>query len=640
MLNLLALGASTIAGAGLLYLRDIYINRDINKLKEDWNKALQECKVEGIRNHSKQTFLLIEIKRIENGFRCKSVVPQGLSVDALEKAKTVLEHNLNAKIEIKKSWDCKFINIKIINHKPLYLFKPVKCPSNLLFLGYKLDGKPFLLNIDENPHFGFCGMSGTGKSVIKSMTITNLLYNYKNDFELYLCQTVNSDDLIFQNHKSVKMTACNLNEAKVMLNKLLKIADERNEICKKANCINVNQYNKLFQDKKFKRIFLLLDEFSFLTAEDGDSDEDKRLKIELNTVFKRLAKAGRAMGICLITVVQKLSATNIDSTIRSQLSILSLTQFNSIDSNMAIGTSEAVTLEKREAIVKAQGVYETLFMPIVPGLKEEKITIQEYLHQFVPEIINPYQNSSTQNNISAKVDLFEETNKWRVPKNEQSWHLKESKVVDISKKIPEGNAKIEEEVATGRVVDINCQGKYDKQILSFIEKYGCITIKQCTQMFYNNRNESQRRLKQLEDKNILRSYMNKRIREKVYCIDKEISPHDILRADFIAKLVNEGAEVIEYSTPRLLKDLLRPDAIVKIRYRDKEYKLILEVDYTHFTNDNKLVLYEKYLNETKENFILVIMKDSLISEKIKQKKYKIKHVQFAMKYNILDQIVG
>ena len=49
--------------------------------------------------------------------------------------------------------------------------------------------------------------------------------------------------------------------------------------------------------------------------------------------------------------------------------------------------------------------------------------------------------------------------------------------------------------------------------------------------------------------------------------------------------------------PRLLKDNIRPDAFIEFKLEDNIYFIFLEVDYTHYTDNIKLNLYEKLYKE-------------------------------------------
>lgn len=190
----------------------------------------------------------------------------------MEDIKSVLEDSLGAVIQLDHGNFNKFININIITSKPNLDFKLVSCSCDKLFLGYKIDGKPFLIDINKNSHSLFCGMIGTGKTTALFMAITNLLANKDDKFELWFAQIVNRETSLFKDCKNVKIMANSLEETKVMLERLVGIADRRVLAYEKTNCRNIAQYNK-YNTRKHNRIYLILEEFSFLRSSDNDKKE-------------------------------------------------------------------------------------------------------------------------------------------------------------------------------------------------------------------------------------------------------------------------------------------------------------------------------------------------------------------------------
>ena len=626
-MSLLALSISAAAGAGLVYSKYMIENKEINRLKYIWDNSIQNSNMQGIRNKKNETFKLKKIKKVENGFIAYIKLPSGLNLENLEKCKNVLETALTAKIIIEKQWNQDQAKITIINKVPEYKFRLYKSVCNKLYVGHTLTGQAYFIDLNKDPHIAITGQTGTGKSILKMLILINLLHNYKNDFDLYICQTVNNDEMLFKFHRSCKFAADNLQEAKIMLEKIKKIADTRREKYKKMGFVDFQEFNNNNQNKD-KRIIISLEEFSFLAEEDGDTQEEKEIKKIINSVLKRIAKAGRAMGINIICALQRATIqNNLDSIIRSQLSFLTLRQRDTIDSNIVIGTGDAAALLDQEAILNSKTEYINLYIPCIPELKNKEITTKEFIKKYIPGLDGPSKQNKNNNNNTT--DLIELTNKLRVPKEEQQWNLKDkNNIINL-----EAAAESLQEQSINKI-----KGKYDNKILKFIEVYECITIKQCTNIAYKNKSESQRRLKQLEDLKILKAFINARTKEKVYYIEKEISPHNVLRADFISKIMQEGAEIIEYKKPRLLKDMIRPDAAIKIKYNDYIYNILLEVDYFHKSSIEKIKLYEKYQDETKENFILIIMNEKAIQAPIRSK-IKVKMLNFNLSGNILQQII-
>ena len=139
----------------------------------------------------------------------------------------------------------------------------------------------------------------------------------------------------------------------------------------------------------------------------------------------------------------------------------------------------------------------------------------------------------------------------------------------------------------------------DRQVLKWIEDYKAISVTQATELLFNGTYEScRRRLKQLEDMELLKSYISQFSREKIYYQEKKLKDHELLVYDFLKVIKKEGAEIKTIKIqPQYLKGLIRPDAYIEFIYENNLYFIILEVDYTHYTSNIKMQLYEKLYKE-------------------------------------------
>ncbi|WP_394871623.1 hypothetical protein [Clostridium perfringens] len=342
-----------------------------------WKKCLEFADVKGIRNKINDTFTLEDYKKTEYGFLAKTKAPLGCDWMALRSIESALETAFKGTVEIKKEKYSDDINVEIITRKPEFEFKPVKLTCDEWLCGFKANTNSFSISLHENPHVCYSGKTGSGKTFAEFISFTNLLYNYKNDFDVYITQLVNGETKIFSKCKPCKMTASTLAEALVILEKISQIADEREKEISRYRYISVKHWNEDNPNKKYKRIFLLMDEFSFFKVEEGDTVEEKELKNKCESYLKRIAKAGRAMSISIVCVVQKMTAESINTTIRSQMCMVSLRQFSGQDSKITIGTTEASRLDDCEAIIKGSGIYEKVFIPIIKS-KQPQIELQKY----------------------------------------------------------------------------------------------------------------------------------------------------------------------------------------------------------------------------------------------------------------------
>ena len=262
-----------------------------------WKKCLELSDTKGIRNKIGETFLIEKYIKTDYGFLAKVKAPLGCDWMALKNVGSEIETAFKGTVEIKKDKYSDYIDIEVITKKPEFVFSPIKTNCNEWFGGLKANGEPYLISLDENPHVCYTGTTGTGKTFTEFVSVTNLLYNYKNDFEVYITQLINGETKIFSKCKPVKLFADTLEEALVILRQAAEKADARAKELNKYGYVSVKHWNDENPDKAFKRIILLMDEFSFFKVEEGDSEEVKKLKNECEIYLKRIAKTGRAMAI-------------------------------------------------------------------------------------------------------------------------------------------------------------------------------------------------------------------------------------------------------------------------------------------------------------------------------------------------------
>lgn len=111
----------------------------------------------------------------------------------------------------------------------------------------------------------------------------------------------------------------------------------------------------------------------------------------------RIAKAGRSVGIHLISCVQRSTATNLPPDLKSQVARISFRQKSIIDSINIINTDQARKLKERECIVNAKS--DTTLVK-VPWVDEDYILLNKY----VPEINISGQNPIEVTNIVKEDD--------------------------------------------------------------------------------------------------------------------------------------------------------------------------------------------------------------------------------------------
>lgn len=135
----------------------------------------------------------------------------------------------------------------------------------------------------------------------------------------------------------------------------------------------------------------------------------------------------------------------------------------------------------------------------------------------------------------------------------------------------------------------------DREVLTWIQDYKSITLSQCSYLYFNGNYEGcRRRLKQLEDMEILKSSQSILLKSKVYFQEKIVSEHDLFIYEFLKVIKLNGGEIIKFiKQPNYMDKKIRPDAFIIFSYNKNVYFIILEVDLTHYTSNIKMQRYEE-----------------------------------------------
>lgn len=177
----------------------------------------------------------------------------------------------------------------------------------------------------------------------------------------------------------------------------------------------------------------------------------------------------------------------------------------------------------------------------------------------------------------------------------------------------------------------------DKNILRYLEEYHSITIAQCGQIFFNESihyyDLARKRLKIIEDMGLIKHYTNRVTKEKVYYIEKKLSPHDLYLMNFYASLKFHKIEISEFIKEcKFQEGKIRADGFFRFKCGGYERIVIVEVDMTHSTNIKK---YEE-LYDTKEPqtrygaFPLVVIIGGLGNRTYKTDKFDIEYLDYKL----------
>jgi hypothetical protein len=104
-------------------------------------------------------------------------------------------------------------------------------------------------------------------------------------------------------------------------------------------------------------------------------------------------------------------------------------------------------------------------------------------------------------------------------------------------------------------------------------------------------------LKKLHDMGFIKYHTNNATDERIYCMEKKLSSHDVYLLDVYANLVQNGAKILEFKKEPVYEcqgKKIRPDAFIKYEISDYTFGAFIEIDFTHATDIKK---YEPFYNE-------------------------------------------
>lgn len=391
---------------------------DDRKLRNSFKEIMIKI---GIKNKDDETFKIYKTIPTSYGYIAYIKNVKGLSVDHLNNKLNILEDNLNGIINIEKDRFKDYIKMQIVNKDiSKYKFAPVACSDNNLYLGRDFKGQDYFLDLNKDSQVLIGGATGTGKTVLLSIILTNLIYNSEKDIEIYLFQICKSELSLFENCKPVKFTAYDEQECFIGFNKINDVLDYRSDLFKKHGVRNITQWNNHFPKRKLKRIFCTIEELSFFM----DTPE-------LLQYILKIAKTGRSVGIHLITCIQRSTATNLPPDLKSQMTRITFRQKSSIDSSNIINTTDATKLKERECIVDGNSNYELLK---TPWIDEDYIL----LHKYVPDIKIP-----TDNEKQEIINIKKEDNKIVLIDEPKIIDIDEEEIIELSSHDNKRNSSID-----------------------------------------------------------------------------------------------------------------------------------------------------------------------------------------------------
>ena len=177
-------------------------------------------------------------------------------------------------------------------------------------IGKSLD-KTITLDLKENPHSYIVGTTGSGKSVMTKVILTNLVTQYRpGELELYLCDLKMVELNLFRNMQHTKKFVYTVEDTTEVIAALLEETRRRYNLFMKNEVTDIFSYNKLKGVKKLRYQVLYIEEIVML-LEDKNKSAMKLLK--------QLIAISRASGCYVFLTTQRPDNTVIDNVVKANI---------------------------------------------------------------------------------------------------------------------------------------------------------------------------------------------------------------------------------------------------------------------------------------------------------------------------------
>lgn len=382
--------------SGITY---VYKNWDKFKIKKKWQEITFSKST--FTNNLDKTLKIWSIKRTDYGHIIRIELPYGYTVAQFEKDLDIFKEGLKYKsIQIKT--ECNIIVMYCVKGFKFKDFNSIKLPANKLLIA---DGliEPIIVDMNKFPHMLIGGDTGTGKSRILLLILSNLI-KWCNNVELHLLQIRKNDLGVFNNCAQVKTNSKTLEEVLEALKKIDKECRRRETLIDNTKgYYNIDDYNK--KNYKLNYIYVVIEEFSFLNISRGDTKEEKRMKWECLKHVKMIVNVGRSSGVFLITALQKPTNDSIPSDIKAQLTTrISLRISDSPAAIVILGNDNPTKLQERELICRTLNEQQGYSYTI-----DHDMIIENIKHRFIEKKeVAPVINDKIESNVSNILSILNE----------------------------------------------------------------------------------------------------------------------------------------------------------------------------------------------------------------------------------------
>jgi DNA segregation ATPase FtsK/SpoIIIE-like protein len=366
-----------IAGLGLLAIENFYKIR----IRLKWRQITHSST--SFTNNLDKTLLIHSIKATEYGNIIRIELPYSYTFTQFEKDLDVFKEGMQYK-SIQLEQDNNIVDMYCVKDYKFKDYVPIQLRPNKLLIADGLT-QPIIVDMNKFPHVLIGGDTGTGKSRILLLILTNLI-KYCDNVDIYMLQIRKNDLGVFNNCSQIKCNSKTLEEVLESLRKIDMECKRRERLIDNTKGFyNIEDYNK--NNKKLNYVYVVIEEFSFLNISRGDTKEEKLIKSQCLKHIKTIVNVGRSSGVFLITALQKPTNDSIPTDIKAQLCArISLKIADSPAAIVIMGNDKPTKLQERELIVRTldeqQGYSYTINHEIITENIKDKVVVKPEV-QFV-----------------------------------------------------------------------------------------------------------------------------------------------------------------------------------------------------------------------------------------------------------------
>ena len=289
-----------------------------NAISDDLQRA-------GIINNADEPPILVERKQDESNPKVMILDfhATGIALDFWEDRQLAAESALNAYIiKIQEGRNRNHVLLHTVNSEGAF---PDIAPwrdcylsdkDGVLVLGITVAGTEVTVDLSNTPHVLIGGSSGSGKSVLMSLMLYQVLKKHMN---LRLIDFKGGLDYNRPPWRGKCEIVTTIDRAISVLDELVEELERRKELLFDAACQNVAVYN-LRTGASLPRIILGCDEVAELTDKSGLTNKEEKAKIDhIIGQLSTIARQGRALGIHLILATQRPDANVLPGQIKNNI---------------------------------------------------------------------------------------------------------------------------------------------------------------------------------------------------------------------------------------------------------------------------------------------------------------------------------